>query len=152
MILSTFGFMTGMMLSTPRTLFALASDGYLPRFLAAVHRTHRTPHVAIAVQGVIVCVIALTGTYVKLAIMADVAILLVYLACCVGAWRLRRRNVAAEGAPFRMPGGAVVPWLAAALIVGLLIPASAQAWLLTGAVVAVASLGFLVRSTSSASP
>ena len=152
MILSTFGFMTGMMLSTPRTLFALASDGYLPRFLAAVHRTHRTPHVAIAVQGVIVCVIALTGTYVKLAIMADVAILLVYLACCVGAWRLRRRNVAAEGAPFLMPGGAVVPWLAAALIVGLLIPASAQAWLLTGAVVAVASLGFLVRSTSSASP
>jgi len=152
MILSTFGFMTGMMLSTPRTLFALASDGYLPRFLAAVHPTYRTPHVAIAIQGVIACAIALTGTYVKLAIKADVAILLVYLACCVGAWRLRRRNVAAEGAPFRMPGGAVVPWLAAALIVGLLIPASAQAWLLTGAVVAVASLGFLVRSTSSASP
>lgn len=152
MILSTFGFMTGMMLSTPRTLFALASDGYLPRFLATVHRTHRTPHVAIAVQGVIVCVIALTGTYVKLAIMADVAILLVYLACCLGAWRLRRRKVAAEGAPFRMPGGAIVPWLAAALIVGLLIPATAQAWLLTGAVVAVASLGFLLRSTSSASP
>jgi basic amino acid/polyamine antiporter, APA family len=152
MILSTFGFMTGMMLSTPRTLFALASDGYLPRFLAAVHPTYRTPHVAIAIQGVIVCAIALTGTYVKLAVMADVAILLVYLACCVGAWRLRRRNVAAEGAPFLMPGGAVVPWLAAVLIVGLLIPASAQAWLLTGAVVAVASLGFLVRSTSSASP
>jgi len=152
MILSTFGFMTGMMLSTPRTLFALASDGYLPRFLAAVHPTYRTPHVAIAIQGVIVCAIALTGTYVKLAIKADVAILLVYLACCVGAWRLRRRNVAAEGAPLRMPGGAVVSWLAAALIVGLLIPASAQAWLLASAVVAVASLGFLVRSTSSASP
>jgi len=28
MILSTFGFMTGMMLSTPRTLFALADDGF----------------------------------------------------------------------------------------------------------------------------
>ena len=145
MIVSTFGFMTGMMLSTPRTLFALASDGYLPRFLAAVHPVHRTPHVAIAVQGVIVSLIALTGTYVKLAIMADVAILLVYLACCLGAWRLRQRNVAAQGTPFRMPGGGVVPWLAAALIVGLLATATAPEWLLTAAVVAIASLGFWVR-------
>jgi amino acid transporter len=147
MIVSTFGFMTGMMLSTPRTLFALASDGYLPRPLARVHPVHRTPHVAIAIQGVIVFVIALTGTYVKLALIADVSILLVYLACCLGTWRLRRHDVAADGSmPFRMPGGTVVPWLAAALIVGLLVRATAQAWLLTLAVIAVASLGFFVHS------
>jgi APA family basic amino acid/polyamine antiporter len=146
MVVSTFGFMTAMMLSTPRTLFALASDRYLPRFLATVHPTYRTPHVAIAIQGVIVCAIALSGTYVKLAIMANVAILLVYLAVCIGAWHLRRRNVAVEGTPFLMPGGAVVPWLAAALVAGLLARATAQAWLLTGAVVAVASLGFVVRA------
>jgi len=146
MIVSTFGFMTGMMLSTPRTLFALAADGYLPRPLARVHPVHRTPHVAIAIQGVIVFVIALTGTYVKLALIADVSILLVYLACCLGTWRLRRHNVAADGSrPFRMPGGTVVPWLAAALIVGLLVRATAQAWLLTLAVIAVASLGFFVH-------
>lgn len=149
MIVSTFGFMTAMMLSTPRTLFALAADRYLPRFLAAVHPTYRTPHLAIAVQAVIVCVLALTGTYVQLAIMANVAILLVYLAVCVAAWQLRRRNVAAQGPPFLMPGGAVVPWLAAALIVGLLARAGAQEWLVTGAVVAAASIGFVVRSRPS---
>src|SRR5512143_409211 len=145
MILSTFGFMTATMLSTPRTLFALAQDGFFPRPLALVHPAHLTPHVAIAVQAVIVCAIALTGTYVKLAVVADVAILLVYLACCVGAGRLRRLNVGADGKPFLMPAGSVVPWLAAALIVGLLARATATAWLLTGAVAAVASLAFLVR-------
>lgn len=150
MIVSTFGFMTAMMLSTPRTLFALACDGYLPRPLAAVHPVHRTPHVAIAVQGVIVFLIALTGTYVKLALLANMVILLVYLACCLGVLRLRRRDVVAAPpapgvTPFRMPAGAVVPWLAAVLIVGLLAPATAQAWLLTAAVVAAASLGFLLR-------
>ncbi|MEP7324819.1 MAG: APC family permease [Gemmatimonadota bacterium] len=145
MMLSTFGFMTGMMLSTPRTLFALAADGFLPRPLAMVHSKYRTPHIAIGVQAVIVCVIALTGTYVKLALLADVALLIVYLACCVGAGRLRRLNVGAEGKPFLMPAGGVVPWLAAALIVGLLARASATAWLLTGAVVVVASLAFLAR-------
>jgi amino acid transporter len=145
MILSTFGFMTAMMLSTPRTLFALAEDGYLPRPLAAVHSQYRTPHVAISIQGIIVYGIAVTGTYVRLALLADVALLIVYLACCVGAGRLRRLNVRSEGEPFLMPAGDVVPWLAAALIVGLLVRASREAWLLTGVVVAAASIAFLAR-------
>src|SRR5256885_3505498 len=80
---STFRSMTATMPCTPRTLFALAVDRYLPRPLAAVHPEHHTPYVAIAIQGVIVCGIAITGTYVQLAIMANVAILLVYLACCL---------------------------------------------------------------------
>lgn len=145
MIVSTFGFMTGMMLSTPRTLYALATDGYLPPGLAAVHPIHQTPHVAIVVQGIIVGLIAVTGTYVRLALLADVALLLVYLACCVGAWRLRRLNVGAEAHPFLMPGGSVVPWLAAIIILGLLGRANREAWLLTGAVVVVASLAFRFR-------
>ena len=146
MIVSTFGFMTATMLSTPRTLFALAVDGFLPPPLAMVHPKHRTPYVAIAVQAVIVCVIALSGTYVKLALVADVAILLVYLACCVGAGRLRRLNSGAEDQPFLMPAGGVVPWVAAALIVGLLARARPAAWLLTGAVAAAASLAYLAQA------
>ncbi|MEP6571743.1 MAG: amino acid permease [Gemmatimonadota bacterium] len=148
MIVSTFGFMTGMMLSTPRTLFALATDRFLPRALGAVHPVHRTPHIAIWVQAVLVCLIALTGTYVRLALLADVALLLVYLACCIAAWRLRRLNIGAEANPFLMPWGNIVPWLAAALIVGLLARANSEAWFLTTGVIGVASIGFLLRSRS----
>jgi amino acid transporter len=148
MIVSTFGFMTATMLSTPRTLFALAVDGYWPRPLAAVHRAYQTPHVAIAIQGVIVCAIAITGTYVKLAIMANVAILLVYLACCLAIVRLRRLDAGAADKPFVMPGGRVVPWVAAGLIVALLARATAPAWLLTGGVMVAASLAFLARRGS----
>lgn len=145
MIVSTFGFMTATMLSTPRTLFALAVDRYLPGPLARVHPAHHTPHVAIGIQGVIVCVIAITGTYVKLAIVANVAVLLVYLACCVAAWRLRRLAVGAADQPFVMPAGRVVPWIAAGLILALLRRATAEAVLLTGGVMAAASLAFLAR-------
>lgn len=145
MIVSTFGFMTATMLSTPRTLFALAADGYLPRPLAAVHPQHHTPHAAIVVEAIVVCAIALTGSYVKLALIADVAILLVYFACAVAAARLRRLDFGSDRQPFRMPAGAVVPWLAAALITWLLVQATAQAWLLTGAVLAAASVAFLAR-------
>jgi len=152
MIVSTFGFMTATMLSTPRTLFALAVDGYLPRPVAAVHKGHHTPHVAIAIQGVIVCAIAVTGTYVKLAIVANVSILLVYLGCCLAVSRLRQLDAGAAEKPFVMPGGRVVPWLAAALIVALLVRATAQAWLLTGGVMAAASLAFLARRGGSNRP
>jgi basic amino acid/polyamine antiporter, APA family len=145
MTVSTFGFVAATMLSTPRTLYALAVDGYLPRPLAAVHPTRHTPHVAIAIQGVIVCAVAITGTYVTLAIMANVAILLVYLACCLAAWRLRRLGVGAADTPFVMPAGRVIPWVAAGLIVALLARATAQAWLLTGGIMVAASLAFLAR-------
>jgi amino acid transporter len=151
MIVSTFGFMTATMLSTPRTLFALAVDGYLPRPVAAVHRAHHTPYLAIAIQGVIVCAIAITGTYVKLAIVANVAILLVYLATCVAVWRLRRLDAGAADKPFVMPAGRIVPWVAAGLIVALLARATVEAWLLTGGVMGVASLNYVrkIRRTES---
>src|SRR5258705_11240437 len=127
MIVSTFGFMTATMLATPRTLFAFAVDGYLPRPLARVHPAHHTPHVAIAVQGVIVCAIAITGTYVKLAIMADVAILLVYLACCLGVWRLRRLDAGAAAKPFALPARRVFPLGGAGVVSAMLARATIQA-------------------------
>ncbi|HWC73482.1 MAG TPA: hypothetical protein VG454_06055, partial [Gemmatimonadales bacterium] len=93
-----------------------------------------------------------TGTYVKLAILANVAILLVYLATCAAVWRLRQLDAGAAEKPFVMPFGRVVPLLAGALIVALLRRATGQAWLLTGGVAAVASLGFLARGLSRRSP
>jgi APA family basic amino acid/polyamine antiporter len=42
-----------------RTVFAMAADGHLPRRLAAVHGTHRVPHVAeVAVGAAVVVIVA----------------------------------------------------------------------------------------------
>jgi len=77
-----------------------------------------------------------------------VAILLVYLACCIAVWRLRRLNAGGGGAdkPFVMPAGRIVPWVAAGLIAALLARATAQAWLLTVGVMAAASLAFVMNN------
>ena len=58
---SMFGYLSGMMLSMSRMLFALARDGYLPGALASLHPTYRTPQVAIVVTAV-PCALAATGT------------------------------------------------------------------------------------------
>jgi len=46
--------------------------------------------------------------------------LLLYLICCLGLLRLRARNIATAGIPFRAPGGRYVPLAAASIIVWML--------------------------------
>ena len=142
---SMFGYLGGMTLAIPRMLFALARDGYLPRALAAVHPRHRSPQAAIVTQSVVTLAFAISGTFEKLAILANVSALALYLGCALAAWRLRRMGVTAEGgAGFRVPFGALVPWLACAVIAWLLTGLTRDEWLAFGTCLGVASLAYLV--------
>jgi APA family basic amino acid/polyamine antiporter len=144
-VISTFGHSSGMMLATPRALFAFGRDGVLPRAFAAVHPRFRTPHVAIIAQAVICGVLAITSSFGRLAVLATVSTLVLYLLCCVAAWILRRRNVRVEGAvPFTVPGGPIVPVLAVAIVTWLLSSATAREFLIVGAVLAGGAILFVV--------
>lgn len=110
--ISIFGWLTGSMLAGPRAFFALARDGYLPRSIAAVHGRFRTPHVAIIIYAIVAIALALSGTFEKLAILSNVAALLLYFLCAISVVALRRRDVRGDGVPFRMPGGLLIPALA----------------------------------------
>ncbi|HEX5724846.1 MAG TPA: APC family permease [Longimicrobiaceae bacterium] len=137
---SMFGYVGGMILAVPRALFALGRDGFLPRGLAAVHPRFHTPHVAIAVQGVVVCALALTGAFERLAILANLSTLLLYVGCCVASWQLRRRGVQAGGTPFRVPAAGVVPFLALAVIAFLLTSIQPLEWAVVAGVLAAGAL------------
>jgi amino acid transporter len=128
-----------MTLSMPRMLFALARDGFLPRALAAVHPTHRSPQAAIVVQSAITLALAATGTFEQLAILANVAALALYLGCALAAWKLASDDRAAAKRASR-----VVPWLASAVIVWLLTGVTAAEWLGFGVCVAVATILYAV--------
>jgi amino acid transporter len=141
--LSMLAYVSGMILSMPRALFALARDGILPRRLAAVHATHRTPHVAIVAQAVVVWLLAATGTFEKLALLANVSVLLLYGACAAAAWELRRRDVRAGGVPFRVPLAGVVPALTLLVVAGLLTSVTLGEWTVVLGVIAAAALVYL---------
>lgn len=144
-VLSTFGYLSGMTLAVPRALFAFARDGFLPQALARVHPVHQTPHVAIVVQAVLVLLLAASNGFEFLAVIANVAALLVYLGCALAAWRLRRMGVEGAGTPFRIPGGAVAPVLAVLVILGLLSSITLREWGVTGLVVAAAVLVYVIN-------
>jgi len=143
-VVSTFGYLSGMTLAIPRALYAFGRDGYLPAAIASVHPRFRTPHVSIAIQSALACSLAITSAFGPLAIISNVAALLVYFGCSVAAWQLRRRNVQAGGIPFRVPGAAVVPILSCAMIIGLLSSITVSEWGVLVLVLAVASVLFVM--------
>ncbi|MCC6319750.1 MAG: amino acid permease [Gemmatimonadaceae bacterium] len=113
---SMFGHAGGMMLALSRVLYALARDGFLPKVVASVHPIHRTPHIAIVLQAVAAIVLAATNTFERLAVLANISVLMLYGACCVASWQLRRTGVRQGGTPFRSPAPAVLPWLGVLVI------------------------------------
>ena len=141
-VLSVFGFLSGMALAMPRALFAFARDGYAPRVLASVHPRFRTPHVAIVAQAVLTVVLAATNGFERLVVLANLAALLAYLGCCAAAFELHRRDVRGAGEPFRLPGGNAIPVIAIFLVIGLLSSVTLREWRIAGLVLAVASLVF----------
>jgi APA family basic amino acid/polyamine antiporter len=141
---SMFGYLCGMILAIPRALFALARDGFLPRVVASVHPRFHTPHVAIAVQVTIACALAVTSTFERLAVLANLTLLLLYGACCLAAWQLRRRGVQAGGVPFRVPGGGVAPIAACVVIGWILTGIRAVEWAAMGLALLVATVVFFV--------
>ncbi|MGI9113807.1 MAG: APC family permease [Chthoniobacterales bacterium] len=119
--ISAFGFVTSDILSSPRMIFAFGRDGVLPRWFAHVHPRYRSPDVAIVTYAVLAFALSVTGTFQQLAVLSNVAVLLMYLLCCAACWFLVQRDVRADGRPFNFPGMKIVPVLAVILIVWLLV-------------------------------
>ena len=61
--ISTLGFLSQGMLTAPRVYYAMAEDGLFFRQVGQLHPKTRVPIVAIALQGVLAIVIALSGRY-----------------------------------------------------------------------------------------
>ncbi|MDQ6861900.1 MAG: amino acid permease [Verrucomicrobiota bacterium] len=143
--ISSFGYVTSDILNTPRTLFAFGRDGVLPKWFAHVHPRFRSPDVAIIVYAALSLVLALSSSFEGLAVMANVAALLLYLMCCAASWELRRRDVRSDGEPFRVPGGQVLPFVAIAVIIWILAHATTKEFGVLAAVLAVGSVLFFFR-------
>jgi APA family basic amino acid/polyamine antiporter len=106
-VVSTFGSLTGIVLAGPRVYYAMANDGLLFVWMAAVHPRYRTPHLAIAAQAVCAIALVLTGTYRTLFTRVIYTEWAFFALMGVGLLILRRRPGYAPA--FRVPWVPAVP-------------------------------------------
>jgi amino acid transporter len=119
-LVSIFGTQSGIALTAPRNLYALAREEMLPGFLSRVHPRLSTPVVATWVTGGLVVLLASTGTFQTLLLLNVAARLYQYLMVCLSAVILRIRQPGAER-PFKLPFGPTIPAAAAVLCLVLLL-------------------------------
>ena len=116
---SMLGYLASDTLSAPRVLFAFARDGFLPGRVAALHPRSHAPYAAILLHAGVAFVLAVSGSFVELAVLSSLATVLVYIVGCAAAVRLQHRATALAGPPLQVRG------LAAAAAAGVL----AMAWI-----------------------
>jgi amino acid transporter len=138
LIASVGGNLVGSMFTTPRITYRLGLDGQLPAWFAAVHPRHGSPANSVRVYGLLALLLAVTGSFVWLAVLSVFARLLIYVAC-IAALPAARRGAPADPEAFRLRGGWVVPGLALLACAGLASQVSGVSVLATLALLAVGS-------------
>jgi len=143
--LSAFGFVTSDILSSPRMIFALGRDGTLPAWLAHVHPRYRSPDIAIYAYTLLAFILSVTGSFEQLALLSNVAVLLMYLLCFAACLRLLKRTPQGQQA-FSFPGMTIVPVLAIIAVIWILAHATWREFAVNGVVLAAASVLYALRA------
>jgi amino acid transporter len=90
-MISTFGTLGTVLLTSPRILFAMADDGMLFKQVAAVHPKYKTPYVAIAVVATLGLIFVLLLRFERLADTFVIAMIPFYAGGVAAVYRLRAR-------------------------------------------------------------
>ena len=137
----------GQVLSGSRMLFALAEHGELPAWFGRVHARFRTPANAVIFTSAVALLLALTGSFAKLAVVSALARLVTYTGVCASTWRLRSPAFAGRVQPaaFVAPLGPIVPAIAIVVSLGVAAGATREQLLGGGAALAVGAALFAGR-------
>lgn len=80
-------------LSTARILYAMASDGLLPKVFASIHPRYRTPHVSLVFQNLTAMVAAILGTATQLINISVFTLLFCYILTCISLPLLKKGRI-----------------------------------------------------------
>ena len=129
-VFSIGGNLSASLLGAPRMTYVMALDGRLPAWLAKVHPHYQVPINSVLFYGALSLALALTGTFIWLAVMSTLVRLLMYSIAIASLPRLEKHGEKHDG-QFTVPGGYTIPLIALLLCGWLVTHASMHAWLTT---------------------
>jgi APA family basic amino acid/polyamine antiporter len=110
-----------------RIIFAIASDGLLPRFFSTLHPRFKTPWIGQVALGLIVTLTAGLFPIGLLGEMVSIGTLAAFALVCLAVMHLRRTQPETPR-PFRVPGSPALPTLGILACLGLMASLPWETW------------------------
>ncbi len=110
-LIAIFSSINSIVLVFSRVMFAGANDGLLPKFLSKIHPKYATPHWTIITFSVISFLMAFSGGFKQLLILATLSTLFLYVGVALSAIKFRISGDTVLPASFKLPGGLSIPLL-----------------------------------------
>ena len=117
-MISTYAWISGSIVSAPRIVYSFAANGDAPSSFARIDPRFHTPALAIVTYALLMWVLAASGTYLWVAAVGAAALLIVYSSVCASLIRLRR--IQPEAPALRIQFGPVLALTSIAISAALI--------------------------------
>lgn len=115
-IFSILGNISGIAIFASRSTYGMAHEGVLPMWFGEVHKKYATPANSVIFQAVFVLVLAVSGTFVYLALAGTLARMIAYSICIIALPKVKAQaDEEAKARALNIPGGLIIP------IIGVLV-------------------------------
>jgi len=132
-VFSIGGNLAGSVLSASRLTLSMAEQSLLPQWFGRIHSKYASPANSVLFFGGIALAVALSGTFVKLAIASTLTRMIVYSVSIASLPIIKKKSdpEVAAGA-FKLKGGYTIPLIALGLCIWMASYSSAQSWIFVG--------------------
>jgi amino acid transporter len=140
-IFSIVGNITGTMISSPRLTLGMAEEESLPPWFGEIHKKYKTPINSIIFKAVFVYILAVSGTFIYLAIASALTRMIAYVVCIASLPIINKRaNEETRKQALKLPGGYFIPLMGLIVCIGAIFQASLNSWLYMFGFIAFGSL------------
>ena len=119
-VISMYAVVGGDILVTSRLPFVASENGLLPKILSKVHPKYKSPYISIILFCGLLFIMAISGGFKTLAILASSAVLIIYLGVVLAMFKSRLKPDLANPPMFKVPGGLLVPILSLIVLIWIL--------------------------------
>ena len=145
-VFSIGGNLAGTMIAAPRLIFSLAENRLLPAWFGNIHPRYATPDHSILVMGGLALAMALTGSFVELAVASSLSRMLSYIVCIASLPIIRNRaDDRMKARAYRIRGGYLLPLVGLAICLWLTAQATAENWRTVGLLLAIGFVLYAVE-------
>ena len=148
-VFSVTGNVTSSIISSSRISFTMSREGFLPEWFGVLHSKYSTPVNSLVFLSVLVFLLAISGTFVYLAIASALTRMLAYAACIVALpIIIKNADEQTRKEAMTLTGGMSIPIVAMLVSLFAISQSNLNAWMYLAGFVLVGNVLYFVKTRS----